>query len=207
VQAISRSSSAGTVALAQQRLLDLGFWNAGVDGGYGLSTSQSVMAFQKWAHIPATAQVDELTASTLNMTLCRPDVGISGDGLEVDKTRQIGMFVHGGALVWVINVSTGNGRDYDEADKKNPGQRSVGVAITPTGTFHIYRIVDEPRYQGTLGTLYRPRFVVGGIAVHGSPSIPNFPASHGCIRVSNPAMDMIWAANLLPMGARVVIHD
>jgi len=25
--------------------------------------------------------------------------------------------------------------------------------------------------------------------------------------VSNPAMDMIWAANLLPMGARVVIHE
>ena len=43
--------------------------------------------------------------------------------------------------------------------------------------------------------------------MHGSPSVPNYPASHGCIRVSNPAMDMIWAADLLPMRGRVVIHD
>ena len=60
---------------------------------------------------------------------------------------------------------------------------------------------------GTLGTLYRPRFLVGGVAVHGAPNVPSYPASHGCIRVSNPAMDMIWLLDLLPIGAKVVIHD
>jgi lipoprotein-anchoring transpeptidase ErfK/SrfK len=45
------------------------------------------------------------------------------------------------------------------------------------------------------------------VAVHGSPSIPNYPASHGCVRVSAPAMDMIWATDAMPRNSRVVVHD
>ncbi|MGD9704043.1 MAG: L,D-transpeptidase family protein [Acidimicrobiia bacterium] len=207
VSAVTRGTSPGTVAVAQRRLLDLGFWNSGADGGYGLSTAQAVMAFQKWAGLPATSVLDEATAGVLNTAACRPTSTAAGDVFEVDKARQLGFFVRGGAVLWVLNVSTGNGRDYDEENQRFPGQREIGVAVTPTGSFNIYRVSDQVRYEGTLGSMYRPRFVVGGVAVHGSPSIPNYPASHGCIRVSNPAMDMIWATNLLPMGGRVVIHD
>ena len=207
VGAITLGSSVGAVAVAQQRLLDLGFWNSGADGSYGWSTAQAVMAFQKWAGLPATSVVDEATAVTINTTACRPTAGITGDAFEVDKGRQLGLFVRNGQVLWVLNVSTGNGRDYDEENRRNPGARETGVAITPNGTFHIYRVHDQVRYEGTLGTMYRPRFVVGGVAVHGAPNVPNYPASHGCIRVSNPAMDMIWAADLLPVRSRVVIHD
>ena len=50
------------MARAQQRLLDLGFWNAGVDGNYGWSTSQAVMAFQKWMQLPnKNGTLDEYT--------------------------------------------------------------------------------------------------------------------------------------------------
>jgi lipoprotein-anchoring transpeptidase ErfK/SrfK len=42
--------------------------------------------------------------------------------------------------------------------------------------------------------------------VHGSNSIPNYPASHGCVRVSVPAMDWIWAWNLMPMHIPVWVH-
>ena len=66
---------------------------------------------------------------------------------------------------------------------------------------------DEARYESTLGILYRPRFIVGGVAVHGYSSVPNYPASHGCIRVSNSAMDMIWGQNIMPMGSRAWVHD
>lgn len=207
VGAIQFGSSAGAVAVAQQRLLNLGFWNSGADGSYGWSTAQAVMAFQKWAGLPSTTVIDEATAVALNTTACRPGAGVAGDAFEVDKGRQLGLFVRNGRVLWVLNVSTGNGRDYDEENRRNPGQREIGVAVTPTGSFNIYRVADEARYEGTLGTMYRPRFVVGGVAVHGAPNVPNYPASHGCIRVSNPAMDMIWAANLLPMRSRVVIHE
>jgi hypothetical protein len=201
-------SSPDAVRRVQRRLLDLGFWHLGVDGGYGLTTSQAVMAFQKWKGLPATSVVDDATAVALTTTLCRPTAGrTSGDFFEVDKGKQIAMVVRGGTVFYVFNVSTGNGESYDEEDQKNAGSRVIGVAITPTGEFRTYREHDVPRYEGNLGTLYRPKFVVGGVAVHGARNVPNYPASHGCIRVVNPVMDLIWAQNLLPLRSRVWIHD
>jgi peptidoglycan hydrolase-like protein with peptidoglycan-binding domain len=200
-------SSSNTVARAQQRLLDLGFWNGGADGGYGLTTSQSVMAFQKWSGIAASGNVDETTAVALNRIQCRPSPGItSGDLFEVDKGKQLAFIIRGGRAVWVLNVSTGGNYDYTATDQKT-GAKISDKAYTPVGTFRVYRVSDEPAYEGSLGTLYRPRFVIRGVAVHGYRSVPNYPASHGCIRVSNAAMDMIWATNSMPMGGTVIIHE
>ena len=200
-------SSRASVANLQRRLLALGFWNAGADGGYGLSTTQAVMAFQKWKGLPATTVVDSATAMALNTEWCRPAAGRSGDFFEVDKSTQIAFVVRGGKVQHVFNVSTGNGESYDEEDQKSAGRRVIGVAITPTGTFSTYREHDTSRYEGDLGTLYRPKFVIGGVAVHGAPRVPNYPASHGCIRVANPVMDLIWSQNLLPLRSTVWIHD
>jgi peptidoglycan hydrolase-like protein with peptidoglycan-binding domain len=200
-------SSRAAVANLQNRLLALGFWNGGADGGYGLTTTQSVMAFQKWKGLPATTVVDTATAIALNTELCFPAAGRSGDYFEVDKGKQIAFVVRGGKVQHVFNVSTGNGESYDEEDQKNAGNRVIGVAITPTGTFSTYREHDVARYEGDLGTLYRPKFVIGGVAVHGAPRVPNYPASHGCIRVANPVMDLIWSQNLLPLRSTVWIHD
>ena len=201
-------SSRAAVAALQSRLLALGFWNAGPDGGYGLTTTQSVMAFQKWKGLPATTVVDTATAVALNTERCFPAAGgRSGDYFEVDKSKQIAFVVRGGNVQYVFNVSTGNGKSYDEEDQKNAGTRVIGVAITPTGTFRTYREHDVARYEGDLGSLYRPKFVIGGVAVHGAPRVPNYPASHGCIRVANPVMDLIWGQNLLPLRSTVWIHD
>jgi lipoprotein-anchoring transpeptidase ErfK/SrfK len=200
-------SSRTAVANLQNRLLALGFWNAGADGGYGLTTTQAVMAFQKWKGLPATTVVDTATAVALNTEMCRPAAGRTGDLLEVDKGKQIALVVRGGKVQYVFNVSTGNGKSYDEEDQRSAGNRVIGIALTPSGTFRTYREHDTPRYEGDLGTLYRPKFVVGGIAVHGSPRVPNYPASHGCIRVVNPVMDLIWGQNLLPLRSTVWIRD
>lgn len=207
VSPIVWGSSRAAVATLQSRLLALGFWNAGADGGYGLSTTQAVMAFQKWKGLPATTVVDTATAIALNSERCRPAAGRTGDYFEVDKSLQIAFVVRGGKVQHVFNVSTGNGESYDEEDQKSAGRRVIGVAITPTGTFRTYREHDTARYEGDLGTLYRPKFVIGGVAVHGAPRVPNYPASHGCIRVANPVMDLIWRQDLLPLRSTVWIHD
>ncbi|MCU1361579.1 MAG: hypothetical protein JWN99_2868 [Ilumatobacteraceae bacterium] len=208
VAAVVKGSSAGTVQRAQQRLMDLGYWNAAVDGNYGWSTSQAVMAFQKYTGVGnKTGNIDEATAVALNGNLCRPLPGItSGDLFEVDKGKQLAFIIRGGATQWVLNVSTGGNYDYTAKDKKT-GATLNDKAYTPVGTFHVYRVSDDPAYFGSLGELYRPRFIVGGVAVHGYRDVPNYPASHGCIRVSNLAMDMIWATNSLPMGGTVVVHE
>jgi lipoprotein-anchoring transpeptidase ErfK/SrfK len=204
---IINGSSRAAVANLQNRLLALGFWNGGADGGYGLTTTQAVMAFQKWKGLPATTVVDTATAIALNTERCFPAAGRSGDYFEVDKSKQIAFVVRGGKVQHVFNVSTGNGKSYDEEDQKSAGRRVIGVAITPTGTFSTYRQHDVARYEGDLGSLYRPKFVIGGVAVHGAPRVPNYPASHGCIRVANPVMDLIWSQNLLPLRSTVWIHD
>jgi len=55
--------------------------------------------------------------------------------------------------------------------------------------------------------LYRPRyFTNAGHAIHGYTSVPPYPASHGCVRVTNAAMDYIWANNLAPIGSSVVVY-
>ncbi|HEX6659405.1 MAG TPA: L,D-transpeptidase [Ilumatobacter sp.] len=42
--------------------------------------------------------------------------------------------------------------------------------------------------------------------MHGSSSVPNYPASHGCVRVTPQAMDFIWDAGLMPMSIPVWVH-
>jgi hypothetical protein len=209
VDRIVTGSSGAAVARVQGRLRDLGFWTQAVDGNYGLTTRQAVMAFQKWkgGNLGGrNGSVDAATADALNQTLCRPTAGRSGDYLEVDRGKQIAFIVRGGQVLWAFNVSTGNGQSYDEADQNGTG-RVIGVSITPLGDFKTYREHDVSRYEGDLGSLYRPKFIVGGVAIHGSPSIPNYPASHGCVRVANPVMDLIWGQNLLPLRSAVWIHD
>jgi hypothetical protein len=209
VDRIVTGSSGAAVARVQGRLRDLGFWTQAVDGSYGLTTRQAVMAFQKWkgGNLGGrNGNVDAATADALNQTLCRPTPGRSGDYLEVDRGKQIAFIVRGGQVLWAFNVSTGNGESYDEADQNGTG-RVIGVSITPLGDFKTYREHDVARYEGDLGSLYRPKFIVGGVAIHGSPSIPNYPASHGCVRVANPVMDLIWGQNLLPLRSAVWIHD
>jgi lipoprotein-anchoring transpeptidase ErfK/SrfK len=60
--------------------------------------------------------------------------------------------------------------------------------------------------KSPLGQLYRPRYFNGGVAVHGYPSVPAYPASHGCVRVSLAAMDMIWRDDLLPRRTPVWVY-
>ncbi|MCU1367434.1 MAG: hypothetical protein JWN39_3073 [Ilumatobacteraceae bacterium] len=203
----AQGNANANIAIAQQRLLDLGFWLQNADGTFGLTTQQAVMAYQKWTGMtPASGKIDAATAQKLMSPNCRPTTSYKGDLLEVDKGKQLALFISGGKVQYTINTSTGGGYFYTAVDENN-GNPITGTAITTNGTFHIYRVADDPAYHGSLGTLYRPRFIVGGIAMHGYPSVPNYPASHGCVRVTNAWMDQVWAQNLLPMGKTVVIHD
>ncbi|MFP5299042.1 MAG: L,D-transpeptidase family protein, partial [Actinomycetota bacterium] len=56
-----------------------------------------------------------------------------------------------------------------------------------------------------LGTLYDPSYFVGGYAFHGSPSVPTYPASHGCIRLPMYLSRPFFDRN--PVGRYVFIHD
>ena len=55
-----------------------------------------------------------------------------------------------------------------------------GAPVTPTilGTYSVYR--KDPGYN-SLGMYYSTYFI-RGYAIHGFRSVPNYPASHGCLR-------------------------
>jgi hypothetical protein len=178
----------------QRRLLALGYWGT-VDGRFGTLTTQQVYAFQKANNLPRDGQLDAGEMRLLeNATPVVPRTN-SGRVIEVDKTRQIIVVAVNGRTEWVFNTSTGNGRPYGS------GQ----VAVTPEGRFRITRQIDGLRIS-ELGELFRPKYFVGGYAVHGSPSVPPFPASHGCVRVTNAAINFIWANDVMPIGAEVWVY-
>ncbi|MET0145158.1 MAG: L,D-transpeptidase family protein [Ilumatobacteraceae bacterium] len=201
------SRSGSETSRVQQRLLDLGFWLTAADGQYGLTTRQAVMAFQKYVGLGTSGDVDGDTAAALSgQTEQARATADAGTLVEVDKQRQLLFMVVDGRTQWIFNTSTGNGQPYAEEDQNTPGEIATGVALTPDGLHGVNRERPEGWWAGDLGQIYRPKYFVGGVAVHGSNSIPNYPASHGCVRVSTTAMDFIWDAGLMPMGIPVWVH-
>ncbi len=129
----------------------------------------------------------------------RPAATLSGNGIEIDLDRQVLIVVRGGKPSLILNTSTGSGEKYTSS----AGHQAT--ATTPRGTFAVFRQVDGPD-DSELGELWRPKYFYRGWAVHGSPNIPPYPASHGCARLSDAAMNMIWAQGLMPIGARVLVR-
>lgn len=206
IQASGQRSGPPTRA-AQKKLLSLGFWLKGADGRFEDTTRQAVMAFQKYYKLRPSGSITLGTAYLLD-AVSDPAAAFSTDGTlaEVDKQRQLLFLVLEGQTVAVLNASTGDDREYEEPDANSPGVIIRGVALTPEGTFKIDRERPDGWWIGDLGQIYRPKYFMGGVAIHGSTSVPAYPASHGCVRVSVAAMDMIWSENLLPRGTTVVVH-
>jgi lipoprotein-anchoring transpeptidase ErfK/SrfK len=205
IQASGQRSGLPTRA-AQRKLLRLGFWLKAVDGRFEDTTRQAVMAFQKYYNLKPTGGITSGTAYLLD-TATEPARAVNTEGTlaEVDKIRQLLFLVVDGATVAVLNASTGDDREYEEPDANTPGVILRGIALTPEGVFSVNRERPEGWWIGDLGQIYRPKYFIGGVAIHGSTSVPAYPASHGCVRVSVPAMDMIWERDILPMGTTVVV--
>ena len=189
--------SGDAVAALQQRLVDLGYWLGEPDGSYGQLTRQAVMAFQKVEGLGRDGVAGPVTQERL-AGASRPSPR-GGGGLEIDLERQVLFVVDGGQVRWAINTSTGNGEAYTTSTG------GTARAATPPGQYEVRREIDGLR-EAPLGTLYRPKYFNGGIAIHGSGSIPAQPASHGCARVTNSAMDMLWASGAAAIGTPVWVY-
>ena len=126
-----------------------------------------------------------------------------GRGRTGDRDRQGAPVLYSvvdGRIDWVFNTSTGTELPYDHP------LGYTALADTPPGTHTVFWETDGSE-DGNLGPLYRPKyFHEDGIAVHGYGSIPPFPVSHGCARVSFAAMDFIWDSGLMPLGSTVLVY-
>lgn len=117
--------------------------------------------------------------------------------IDVDLSKQmLSVIDESGNVTKVLPISSGNGKWY-----VSEGERRQ--AITPTGRFRVYRKIPGWR-KSRLGLMYYPVYIVGGVAIHGSPSVPRRPASHGCIRIPMHAARAFY--NTAPIGTVVLIH-
>lgn len=193
-----RAGDRGDLVLTlQQQLNAAGYWCGTPDGGFGHLTQQAVYAVQKVHGLTRDGIAGPMTLGALATGL-RPAPVARGDHLEVHLGSQLLLVVRGGAAAMVLNTSTGNGEPYTY-------QGTEYLARTPPGDFAVWYTDGSGWREGELGRLYRPMFYDGDYAIHGSDSIPPWPASHGCARVSTAAMDMIWAEGLLGLGHRVLV--
>ena len=186
------------VLALQSRLAGLHYDVGAADGMFGYDLTHAVMAFQKVERLPVTGQwtraervrAGHPTAWALRRTS-------TGTAVEIDLTRQVLVLSRAGAVQRIVDVSTGNEHVYYQDGERN-------IAHTPRGQFAV-----TWRYDGTrtskLGLLYRPAYWFEGYAIHGSASVPASPASHGCIRVTNPVMDRLFP--ILVAGVPVSLYD
>src|SRR5437870_1758019 len=109
------------------------------------------------------------------------------DHIEIDKAHQVLYDVRGGRIARILPVSTAGVRGY----------------YTPNGEFAIYRKVQgfDP---SPLGVLYDPLYFVAGYAIHGNPSVPPYPASHGCVRVPMWIIPRLFVSE--PYGEAVYVY-
>lgn len=190
--------SGPAVLTLQARLTALGYWLGTPTGAFDDATEQAVYALQKAAGLPRDGVVGPTTWIAAGSGVVPHAQSHGGRLIEVDLARDLVMFVTNGKVDTVLNTSTGGGYSY-----WSEGHSSV--AITPTGLFRISRQVDGV-VTAPLGQLVRPKYFEGGFAIHGDSSVPPTPQSHGCVRVSNEAIDWIWQQNLAPMGTPIWIY-
>ncbi len=187
------------VRVVQQRLAALGYWLGPINGIFADSTQQAVYALQKAADLQRDGVVGPATYAALARGV-RPTIRpANGNLIEINLGEDLLMIVRHGGLFETLNTSTGGGYTYYDGGVES-------VAITPTGFFHIYRQVNGLVID-TLGELWRPKYFDSGFAIHGDSYVPSIPVSHGCVRVSNEAIDWIWANNLIPLGTEVWIFN
>jgi N-acetylmuramoyl-L-alanine amidase len=180
-------STGPDVVNLEKKLLALRYDIGKADGVYDEALKDAVMAFEKAERLKrdGIAGVDVWTRlETARVPAAR--YYYSGNHVEIDLTRQVLFLVSGGRVVKVLSCATG-----------------ASATPTPPGSFTISRKIADWR-QSALGWLYMPSYFYGGIAIHGSYSVPAYAASHGCVRIP------VWATRgiyyQLPVGMRVRVY-
>jgi lipoprotein-anchoring transpeptidase ErfK/SrfK len=188
------------VRQAEQWLKALGYWTGPADGVWDGTTSNALIAFQKVERARPTGRLTRAEWNALSMAQPpRPrQTGLAPLHIEVDIERQVLFLVDADGKVGnILPISSGSGKRFHE--NGYPETR----AITPCGHLEVYSKVSGWR-TSPLGEMHNPMYIVGGIAIHGSPDVPSYPASHGCIRIPMFASDRL--PKMVPKGTPVLVY-
>jgi lipoprotein-anchoring transpeptidase ErfK/SrfK len=194
---IKKLSPSQLIYQAEKSLSEKGYWITKVDNKKDSSTYHALVAFQKVEGRKKTGILNKQELQAIQRSNRPHPVYIGIKHIEIDLIKQVLFLVNDDNLVThILPVSTGNGKIYYENGKKQ-------IATTPLGIFRITRQIKGIR-RAPLGTLYHPNYFYNGVAIHGSNSIPFYPASHGCVRI--PRFAAKDFSNLVKVGLLVIVH-
>lgn len=182
--ALRRGSAGHWVAELQMALNQAGFRAGRVDAVFGSQTVAAVHAFQKLHGLERDAVFLPEHWDLLDVPVVAPGPNGEPDRIEVDLDRQILYLIEDAELVRILPVSSASGAAY-----VNYAGQTV-TSRTPEGRFAFNR-QRSGWHRSYLGFMYAPFYFRGGYAIHGSGSVPAYPASHGCVRVTIDDMDYL----------------
>ena len=162
IEAFHRGECGHNVATFQERLRKLGFI-ANRGRCFGGKTGRGVLAYRKVNGMSRSSRagkglVKRVFAGRGAYRVRHPG---AGEHVEAPLSKQVLVFAKGGKPFAVYPVSSGK-------------------SSTPTVTGHFSFVGTEPGYNSH--GMYYSWYFYGGYAVHGYESVPDYPASHGCIR-------------------------
>lgn len=161
----------------QERLADLQYLpRSAVDGVEGYRTQQAVIAFQSWEGLGRDGVVGPMTTAALAKAKApKPHAGGPDRRIEVYREKGVTLLIAHGRTKRAIHVSSGA-----------PG------TSTPAGSFQVFR--KELRSWSVPFQVWLPyaSYFNNGIAFHGYPDVPTYPASHGCVRVPSPEAQIVY---------------
>jgi hypothetical protein len=192
IQVVSWSAGQGTrgtkVTLLQRGLVKLGFATP-VTGYFDSLTANAVNAFRKTNGMGRDGYaISSVYAMVLRgdgaFKLRYPTSGTHGKHVEFDWSRQVLVLADHGKPYRVYHVSSGK-------------------PSTPT-VFGSYRFYRQEPGTNSHGMVYSSYFI-GGYAIHGYASVPNYAASHGCLRVPIPNAVSIY--NWIDVGDPIYTYE
>ena len=166
------------VRLIQQRLVALHLYLPQT-GVYDSGTGLAIDAYHRLLHWGTSQTLDQRTVNALldgqgSFKVRDPGAGRHAEG---NLTDQLLALANGSHVYWIFPISSGK-----------PSTPTI------TGHFHVYSRVPGYLPDG----MYYSDFFYGGYAIHGYNPAPDYPASHGCMRL--PIVDAIAAFNWLAIG-------
>ena len=184
-ESLKRGSEGSLVSFLEARLTALGYPCGPVDGVYDYRTADAVMAFEKVERLDRDGAVGaEVWRRFLAAQAPKPRLNKTGYRVEVDLARQVLFMIDDGKVTKIVHVSTGR----------------LG---TPTGHGTVNHKTPG-WYLSSVGWMYASSYFMPKIAIHGSKSVPSYPASHGCVRVPMWTADELYEQ--LVLGTPVDVY-
>lgn len=184
---LGAGDSGPRVRALQETLARTAFLPRGaVTGTFDQRTWHAVVAFQGWNGLVRDGVVGPRTRSRLRHAR-RPVPWSRRQGFEVHVSEQVLLMVRERRVRRAVHVSTGAG------------------GRTPLGRYTVRR--RERMSWSVPFQTWMPyaQYFTGGYAMHEYPSVPAYPASHGCVRLPAQEAPAVWAFGRL--GMRVWIYD